>query len=326
MPVTTAIPLGYWAAFTTFVLVALAIDLGLFHRHGREVGFREAMIWTTVWFAAAMLFGSWIGPSFVQGWEGDASARFMAGYFVELSLSMDNVFVIALVFSYFKVPRPWQHRVLFWGILGALVMRGILIWAGSELVRHFHQVLYLMGAFLVYTGAKMFFAGCDESQASLERRPIVRLSRRWLRFSDAFDGERFTSVLDGRRIFTPLFLVLLVVETTDVLFALDSIPAIFGITSQPFLVFTSNVFAILGLRSLYFVLASAMAYFRYMKHGLALVLVLIGAKMLAEPWLKDRLGDNLTRVSLVVVVGIIFVSMLVSVVTAWIDRRRKGGS
>ncbi len=326
MPGATAIPIGYWAAFTMLVMVALAIDLGLFHRHGRAVGFREALGWTTVWFALAMVFGIWVGPHFVEGWHASSTAQFLAGYFVELSLSMDNVFVIAVVFSYFEVPRAWQHRVLFWGILGALMMRGILIWAGSELIEHFHQALYVMGAFLVYTGAKMAFAGEDADPGALERRPVVRLARRWLPFGDAYEGERFVTVLGGRRVFTPLFLVLLVVETTDVIFALDSIPAIFGITSQPFLVFTSNVFAILGLRSLYFVLASAMGYFRYMKHGLALVLVLIGAKMLAEPWLKERLGENLTRVSLGLVVGIILASMLFSVVAAWHGRRKAGGN
>ena len=294
---------GYWAAFATFVVLALSIDLGLFHRTSREVTFREAVGWTSVWAALAMLFAFVAGPRMIPGWTPAWTTSFVTGYLVELSLSMDNVFVIALIFAYFKVPKSWQHRVLFWGILGALAMRGAMIWAGSELVQRFHVILYLMGVFLVVAGARMAFAGTDDDGTSLERQRVVRLARRHLRFTDAFDGERFVTRVGGVRRFTPLFLVLLVVETTDVVFALDSIPAIFGITSEPFLIFTSNVFAILGLRSLYFVLASAMGYFRYLKYGLSMVLVLIGLKMLAETWLKRWLGDHLTNVSLAAVIG-----------------------
>jgi tellurite resistance protein TerC len=320
MPVPADIPPLYWAAFGAFVLVALALDLGLFHRQSREVLFREAIAWTSVWVGAAMAFAFWLGPEFIPGWTPQRTARFLTGYLVELSLSMDNVFVIALIFSYFGVPKPWQHRVLFWGILGALAMRGVMIWAGSELVERFHWTLYLMGAFLVYSGFKMVRAGGDE-QPHPDQNPVVRLARKFMPVSDRFDGERFLTRVNGRRALTPLALVLLVVETTDVVFALDSIPAIFGITTDRFLIFTSNVFAILGLRSLYFVLASAMGYFRFLKTGLALVLVLIGTKMLAEHWLKQWLGERLTDLSLLAVAGIIFMSVAASLVAAWRERR-----
>ena len=316
----SGISLGYWAAFSFFVILALAVDLGLFHRESREVRFQEALTWTAVWVCAAMAFAFWVGPRFVPAWTPEWTTKFVTGYLVELSLSMDNVFVIALIFSYFTVPRAWQHRVLFWGILGALAMRGVMIWAGSELVQRFHWLLYLMGGFLVFTGAKMAFAGSDDEGASLENRTVVRLSRRLLPFTNAFDGENFITRVGGAIRFTPLFLVLIVVETTDVVFALDSIPAIFGITKESFLIFTSNVFAILGLRSLYFVLASAMGYFRYLKYGLALVLLVIGLKMLAEHWLEKWLGNQLTNVSLASVIGIILVSMAASMVAAWRER------
>lgn len=322
----SGIPLAYWAGFSLFVVLALAVDLGLFHRESREVRFREAVTWTTVWVCVAMLFAFWVGPKFVPTWTPDWTAKFVTGYLVELSLSMDNVFVIALIFSYFKVPRTWQHRVLFWGILGALGMRGVMIWAGSELVVRFHWLLYVMGAFLVFTGAKMAFAGGDDEDSALEKRTVVRLSRKLLPFTNSFDGENFVTRVGGKLRFTPLFLVLIVVETTDVIFALDSIPAIFGITKESFLIFTSNVFAILGLRSLYFVLASAMGYFRYLKYGLALVLVVIGVKMLAEHWLEKWLGSQLTNISLASVIGIIMVSMAASMIAAWRERPAPPGS
>lgn len=321
IPAVSGISPGYWGAFSLFVVLALALDLGLFHRESREVRFREAMIWTAVWASVALLFGFVVGPKLVPNWTAEWTTKFVTGYLVELSLSMDNVFVIAMVFSYFHVPRAWQHRVLFWGILGALAMRGVMIWAGSELVQRFHWVLYVMGAFLVFTGFKMAFAGEGDGEGgAVEKRTVVRLARRLLPFTNVFEGERFVTRVNGALRFTPLFLVLIVVETTDVVFALDSIPAIFGITKEPFLIFTSNVFAILGLRSLYFVLASAMGYFRYLKYGLAMVLVVIGVKMLAEKWLERWLGSYLTNVSLASVIGIIMLSMAASVVAAWRER------
>ena len=290
----------HWAGFTAFVLLALALDLGLFHRHGRKVGFREALAWTGIWAASAMAFAFWVAPRSIPGWRPTHGATFVTGYLVELSLSMDNVFVMACIFRFFAVPAAWQHRVLFWGILGALAMRGIMIGAGALIIQRFHAVLYVMGGFLIYTGGRMMFAGDGGDSIEPERNPLVRMVRRFFPMSTAFDGESFTTRRSGRWLLTPLA------------FALDSIPAIFGVTQDAFLVFTSNVFAILGLRSLYFVLASAMGYFTLLKYGLSLVLVFIGAKMLGEPWLKPWLGDSLMHLSLAIVAGILLISMAAS--------------
>jgi tellurite resistance protein TerC len=247
---------------------------------------------------------------------------YYTGFMIEKSLSMDNVFVIALIFRYFAVPSEWQHRVLFWGIIGALIMRGFMIVAGAALIAKFHWTLYVMGIFLIYTGIKMFRAGGDDDSVEPEKNPAVKLVRRFFPMTKGFEDERFIVRRGSQTLLTPLALVLVMVETTDVVFALDSIPAIFGVTKDPFLVFTSNVFAILGLRSLYFVLASMMGYFRLLKYGLALVLVFIGVKMLAEHWLKHWLGDQLTNVSLGFVVGIILTSMIGSIILGWQERRR----
>jgi tellurite resistance protein TerC len=307
----------HWAAFVAAVLFFLALDLGVFHRKAHVVSFKEAMVWTTVWFALAMVFAFFVAPAMAGNWQTKDTDEFVTGYLIELSLSMDNVFVIALIFSFFKVPVTYQHRVLFWGILGALVMRGTLIWGGAELIRRFDWLLYGLGAFLVFSGLKMLFV--DGDGVDLENNRIVRLSRRYLPFTDRFEGPRFVTRKDGRRLFTPLFLVLIIVETTDLVFAVDSIPAIFGITKNPFIVFTSNVFAILGLRSLYFVLAGAIGYFRYLKYGLSVVLVFIGGKMLAMIW--DLHMEP--RYSLYVVVGILVVSVAASLAAGWLERRRR---
>jgi tellurite resistance protein TerC len=311
--VLAAITSWHWLAFTAFVLLALAVDLGVFHRKSHRVSFREALGWTSVWVACAFLFAFVAAPRLISGWAAADSTTFLTGYLVELSLSMDNVFVIALIFRYFAVPQEWQHRVLFWGILGALIMRAIMILAGAALIERFHWTLYVMGAFLVYTGIKMLRASGSEDSVDPEHNPAVRLVRRFFPLAPNFDGERFVTHHNGRRMLTPLALVLVMVETTDVVFALDSIPAIFGVTSNAFIVFTSNVFAILGLRSLYFVLASLMNYFRLLKYGLAIVLVFIGVKMLADKWLKVWLGDYLINASLGFVIGTILTSMLASV-------------
>ena len=292
----------HWAAFIVCILIFLALDLGIFHRKAHIVKFKEAMGWTTVWFIVAMLFAAALAR-----WESrDDATKFVTGYLLELSLSMDNVFVIALLFAYFKVPSEHQHRVLFWGIIGALLMRGALIGVGAALVQHFHWVLYLFGAFLLFSGIKMFFAG--DGGVEPENNFVLKLARRLFPVSDSFEGQKFLTTVNGKRALTPLALVLLMVETTDLVFALDSIPAIFGVTEKPFIVFTSNVFAILGLRSLYFVLANAIDYFRFLKYGLSLVLVFIGGKMLAEKWI-----DVPTTMSLLIVAGIILLSILVSV-------------
>lgn len=315
----------HWAAFTAFVLFALALDLGVFHRNSRKVSLRDALMWTAIWAGCAFAFAFLVAPKTIADWKPADTATFVTGYLVEISLSMDNVFVMALIFRYFAVPPEWQHRVLFWGIVGALIMRGLMIVAGAMLIDRFHWTLYVMGAFLVYTGFKMFRAGNDEDSVEPERNPAVILIRRLFPMTSTFRGEHFLVREAGRLVLTPLALVLVMVETTDVIFALDSIPAIFGVTSDPFLVFTSNVFAILGLRSLYFVLASMMGYFRLLKYGLALVLVFIGIKMLAEPWLKAWLGHQLTNVSLGFVIGIILTSMIGSIILGWQDQRHSPG-
>jgi tellurite resistance protein TerC len=232
---------------------------------------------------------------------------------------MDNVFVIALIFSYFRVPAELQHRVLFWGILGALVMRGTMIWIGTELITRFHGMLYVFGAFLLFTGIKMIFS--KEEGVHPERNPVIRIAQKLFPISNQFDGQKFLSQLNGRRVLTPLALVLLMVETTDLVFALDSIPAIFGVTQKSFIVFTSNVFAIMGLRSLYFVLAGAIGYFRYLKIGLSAVLIFIGLKMLL-PLVQDELGlfedfRISTNLSLAVVGGILLLSIFLSLISTW---------
>jgi tellurite resistance protein TerC len=296
---------GIWAAFIAFILVFLALDLGVFHRHSQVVKFKEAFAWTLGWGGLACLFALALGP-----WRGrQEAAEFFTGYVIELSLSMDNVFVIALIFAYFRVPREHQHRVLFWGILGALVMRGLMIGVGTALVARFHWTLYLFGAFLVYSGLKML--GASDEGVHPEKNPVLRLVRRLYPVTDGFCGEHFFTRLNGRRALTPLALTLVMVETADLVFALDSIPAIFAVTTKPFIVFTSNVFAILGLRSLYFVLAGALAYFSYLKYGLSVVLVFIGGKMLVERWLNIP-----TLWALGVVGTIISVSILLSVLKA----------
>lgn len=303
----------YWVGFILCVLFFLALDLGVFHRHAHVVKFKEALGWTAVWFTVAMLFALWLRLSRGSG----ESLEFLTGYLIELSLSMDNVFVIALIFTYFQVPEKYQHRVLFWGILGALVMRGALIAVGAALIQQFQWMLYVFGVFLVFTGIKMMFA--DDDGVHPEKNPVVRLARKLFPVSTELNSHHFTVKQGARTALTPLALVLILVETTDLVFALDSIPAIFAVTTKTFIVFTSNVFAILGLRSLYFVLAGAIGMFRYLKYGLSIVLVFIGAKMLFAPH-----GDSHHSwqfeipivASLCVVVGIILASILLSVFVA----------
>src|SRR5690349_15243477 len=270
------ITVWHWIGFIACVVIFLALDLGVFHRRAHQVHFREALLWTSLWFCLAMLFAIALRPL-----RGEKEAlEFVTGYLIELSLSMDNVFIIALIFGYFHIPSEHQHRVLFWGILGALIMRGIMIGAGVALINTFHWILYVFGAFLVFSGVKMMFV---ESEVDPEKNRVVRLARKFFPVTPELHGQHFVTIWNGRKALTPLALVLLMVETTDLIFAVDSIPAVFAVTRKPFIVFTSNVFAILGLRSLYFVLAGAMGYFRYLKTGLAVVLVFIGVKMLLDP-------------------------------------------
>ena len=280
---TLTVPPVIWLVFSGAVLVFLALDLGVFHRKPRAVAFGEALMWTTIWFSMAMAFAFWLAPAMVgEGWQAAHTKLFLTGYVVELSLSMDNVFVIALIFTYFRVPLEYQHRVLFWGILGALVMRGVMILSGAELIERFDWIMYVFGAFLLFTGIKMLFAGDEEVEP--EKNIVIRLARKIYPITTEYDGQHFITLLNGRRALTPLALCLIMVETTDLIFAVVSIPAIFGITREAFIVFTSNVFAILGLRSLYFVLVGLLRHFRYLKHGMALVLVFIGFKMLVVLW------------------------------------------
>ena len=307
----------HWIGFVAAVLLFLALDLGFFHRQAHVVRFREALLWTVFWFLCALTFAATLAPAFVPGWGKEQQAEFITGYILELSLSMDNVFVMALIFSYFRIPQQLQHRVLFWGILGALIMRGLMIWIGTELIHHIAGMLYVFGAFLVFTGAKMI--ATKEEEIHPEKNPLVRLAQKFLPVSPRLDGQRFVSEEHGRWVLTPLVPVLVMVETTDLIFALDSIPAIFGVTQKPFIVFTSNVFAILGLRSFYFVLAGALRYFRYLKLGLSVVLMFIGVKMLIVPWYKISI-----QTSLLVVAGILLAAMLVSILAAWREIRRAG--
>lgn len=303
----------HWAIFVLAILFFLALDLGVFHRHAHVVSFREALGWTGVWVTVSMLFAAALIP--LRGKE--EAVEFVTGYVIELSLSMDNVFVIALIFSYFKVPAIYQHRVLFWGILGALVMRGVMIGIGAALISRFEWMLYVFGGFLIVTGVKMLFA--DEDGVHPEKNPVVRLVRRMFPVTANFSGQHFMVRSDGRLMLTPLAVVLVMVETTDLIFAIDSIPAIFIVTQKPFIVFTSNVFAILGLRSLYFVLAGAIEYFRYLKVGLAFVLVFIGGKMLLT-FFDVHIP---VMFSLGLVGGIILVSVLFSVMLARGERAPK---
>lgn len=316
----------HWGGFVVCILFFLALDLGVFHRRAHTVGFKEALIWTTVWFTTAMLFVFWVAPLMVSSWNRQDAMEFVTGYTIELSLSMDNVFVIALIFAYFRVPSQYQHRVLYWGILGALVMRGVMIAGGAALVHRFDWMLYAFGAFLIYSGVKMIFV-TDEGVAP-ERNPVIRLARKFFPVSHDFDGQRFLTRFNGHFAITPLALVLLTVETTDLVFAVDSIPAIFAVTTKPFIVFTSNVFAILGLRSLYFVLAGMIEYFRYLKVGLSVVLAFIGMKMLLDPharppkWFQVEIS---TGVSLLVVAAIILTSILLSITATRRERRASRG-
>ena len=297
-----------WVAFNVFVLATLAVDLGVFHRKARAVSIREASIWSAVWIFLALVFNTII--YFI--WGEEKALEFFTGYVIEKSLSVDNLFVFLMIFHYFSMPEIYQHRILFWGILGALIMRAIFIAAGSALLEHFHWMIYVFGGFLVVTGVKMLFQGDEKLEP--EKNPVVRLFRRLMPITEEYHDQRFFIRKQGKCWATPLMLVLIVVETTDVIFAVDSIPAIFAITTDPFIVYTSNVFAILGLRALYFLLAGVMKAFRYLKIGLAFVLCFVGAKMMIVDFYKIPIG-----VSLGVIGGILLLSVLASVLAQWQD-------
>ncbi len=294
--------LWLWIAFGLFVMAMLALDLGVFHRRAHVIELKEALGWSVFWIALAVLFNLgvyiWFGPT--------AALEFLTGYLIEKSLSMDNIFVFVLIFSYFRVPALYQHKVLFWGILGALIMRFLFILAGVTLIQRFHWMIYVFGALLIVTGARM--AREKEKEIHPERNPVLRLARRLIPITRRYVDGRFFLRKMGRTLATPLFVVLLVVETTDLVFAVDSIPAILAITRDPFIVYTSNVFAILGLRALYFALAGLVRLFHYLHYGLSAILIFVGVKMLISDLYKIPIG-----ISLGVVASVLALSVLLSI-------------
>ena len=294
--------LWVWVAFNLFVMAMLAVDLFVFHRVAHEVSLKEAAIWSGVWVTLAVLFG--LGVYLIMG--RGPGLEYFTGYVIEKALSVDNIFVFVLIFSYFRVPPRYQHRVLFWGILGALAMRGAMIAAGAYLIHQFHWVIYLFGAFLVFTGIRM--ATQTEHQIEPEANPVIRLVRRLIPVSSIYHGQKFfvrEAVGEGTRLVaTPLFVVLVLVETTDLIFAVDSIPAIFAITQDPFIVYTSNIFAILGLRALYFLLAGVIHRFHYLKLGLSVVLVFVGIKMLVSDLYHVPVGISLGVIGLLLAASV----------------------
>ena len=293
-----------WTAFNLFVLSMLALDLGVFHRKSHTVSVREALTWTGIWITLAMIFNLFIYYYF----DKEKAIEFFTGYLIEKSLSVDNIFVIIMIFSYFQVPTQYQHKVLFWGILGALVMRVAFILSGVELIHRFHWLIYIFGGFLIITGVRMIVSG-DDTKLEPEKNPLIKLARRLFPVTPAFVGDNFFVKIDGKNWATPLFLVVIMIEATDLIFAVDSIPAILAISDDAFIVYTSNVFAILGLRSLYFALSGIEKYFHYLKYGLATILVFVGVKMCITDWYKIP-----TEVSLIVIVFVLAIAMVTSLV------------
>ncbi len=304
----------YWIAFLGFVLVLLAFDLGVLNRRAHAPSLKEAAWMSVLWISIAIAFGLFITFDFgtKQGIE------YFTGWVLEKALSVDNLFVFVLVFSFFRVPPQYHHRVLFWGIIGALIMRGLLIWLGATLLETFEWIIYFFGAFLIYTGIKLFRAGEDEDP-DIEKNPLIRLGRRFLPMTAEYHGEKFGIRQAGKFMFTPLILVLIVVESTDLVFAVDSIPAVIAVTKEPFIIFTSNVMAILGLRALYFLLAGAMDRFYYLKPALAVILTFVGAKMILEQFF--HLGDAWE--TYVVIGSLLFILLVltVAVVASWLRLR-----
>ena len=300
-----------WLGFNLFVLAMLALDLGVFHRKSHAVSGKEALTWSIVWISLSLAFNAVIyffwdrmvpGSSYTNT---EAALAFFTGYLIEKSLSVDNIFVFILIFSFFAVPAAYQHRVLFWGILGALIMRGALIALGAALLEQFHWIIYVFGAFLIFTGIRM--ANHQGEEVQPDKNPVVKFFRRFMPVTSSFEGDKFFVRRAGQLMATPLFLILLIVESTDLVFAVDSIPAIFAVTQEPFIVYTSNVCAILGLRALYFLLANVMDQFQYLKLGLSAVLTFIGVKMVITDLYHIPVG-----ISLAVVAGILTLSIVAS--------------
>ncbi|MDH7568314.1 MAG: TerC family protein [Armatimonadota bacterium] len=297
-----------WVLFNLFVVAMLALDLGVFHREAHAVSIREALFWSVLWVLLALAFNVW-----VYYWRGsEVALQFLTGYLVERALSVDNIFVFLVIFSYFQVPAAYQHRVLVWGILGALVMRAIFIFTGVALLARFHWLIYVFGAFLVFTGIKMALHRDEEIHP--ERNPVLRLFRRLFPSTEGYEGPRFFVRRAGRLLTTPLAVVLLVVETTDLVFALDSIPAVLAITRDPFIVYTSNVFAILGLRALYFAVAGLMEIFHYLHYGLSAILVFVGVKMMLA---------DVYHLPVVISLGVVSALLVLSIVASLLHRPTK---
>ena len=288
-----------WIGFLAFVLLMLALDLGVFHRKSHEVKIKEALIWSAVWISIALLFnyGIYVYMGEVKAME------FLTGYIIEKSLSIDNLFVFIMIFSYFNVDKKYQHKVLFWGIIGALIMRSIFIFAGVALINKFHWIIYIFGAFLIFTGVKMLFQ--KDEKMDPNKNPLVKLFKRFYPVTEEMHGDRFFVKVNAKTFATPLFVVLLLVEFTDLIFAVDSIPAIMAITSDPFIIFTSNVFAILGLRALYFALAGITQYFHYIKYGLSAILVFVGVKMVLVDFYKIPVMISLFTILAILVISVI---------------------
>jgi tellurite resistance protein TerC len=352
-----------WIGFILLILSLLALDLGVFNRKAHVVSVKEALGWSALWISLGLSFSVFVYFGYENHWMGlgldkagavaldpidkipleghAATVKYLTGYVIEKSLSVDNIFVIALIFTFFAVPAMYQHRVLFWGILGALVMRGIMIWIGAEMIYRYHWIIWIFGGFLIFTGIRMFFMSSEHSDPA--DNMVLKLTRRFFPVTEQYHGQHFVvrsgsswskeaatpgeqkkhdgaveAVKDGTLMLTPLATALILVETTDLIFAVDSIPAIFAITGDPFLVYTSNVFAILGLRSLYFALAGMMDKFRYLKAALAVVLTVVGVKMLAAEWLKEQIGPYFNFYLL----GLIFLILIVGVVASIIANRR----
>jgi tellurite resistance protein TerC len=292
-----------WIIFSVFVLGMLALDLGVFNRKAHEVRFKEALTWSVVWVALSLAFNGWIYHKFGS----EKALQFLTGYVIEKALSVDNIFVFVVLFASFAVPKMYQHRVLFWGVLGAIIMRAIFIALGAALVSRFDWIMYVFGAILIITGIKLMKEG--ESEPHPEKNPLYKLARRIMPATPEYHGKQFTVIQNGRRYATPLLLVLIAIEATDVVFAVDSIPAIFAITTDPFIVYTSNIFAILGLRAMYFLLAGVIDKFHYLKYGLAVVLLFVGVKMVIAEWYHMPIG-----LSLGVIASVLTLSVIASVI------------
>lgn len=293
----------FWIGFNVFVFIMLALDLGVFHKKIHRVPVKEAVIWTAVWIALAMIFNLFIYFNLGK----TKALEFLTGYVIEYSLSVDNIFVFILIFSYFAVNEKFQHKVLFWGIIGALFMRAIFIFSGVALISRFHWIIYIFGGFLIITGIRMLFQGDDKLEP--EKNPVVKFFRKLLPVTETMHEEKFFIRKEGRRLATPLFLVLLIIESSDLIFAVDSIPAVLAITQDSFIVYTSNIFAILGLRSLYFAISGVMEYFRFLKIGLAFILSFVGLKMCVSGFLEIPI-----LLSLLVIISILLFSIIASLV------------